>query len=134
MITKEVKFKDYNGVEKTKSYRFNLSPAELLEMELDKNGTLEEYVQAIVDSKDSKQIKDLFKEILLMSYGEKSLDGEYFEKSDELKKKFVASPAYSIIFTELATNTQAAVDFVNGITPSEEEMAVIAEQIKKNNN
>lgn len=129
MHVEKITYTDYNGDEKTKEYRFNLSPAELLELELDQNGTLEEYIQGIVDAKESKAIKDFFKKILLLSYGEKSLDGERFEKSDTIRNNFVATPAYSILFTKLATNTDAAVAFVNNIIPSEAEMEALRKQI-----
>ena len=124
MYIKELTYKDYNGNERTEKFMFDLSKAELMEMEMDNNG-FEEYVNKIVSAQDAKQLKDLFKQILLMSYGEMSLDGKYFYKSEEIRNKFKATRAYSDLFVLLATNTEAATEFVNGVVSNAEEIVPV---------
>ena len=117
MFKKTVKYTDYNGVERTEDYYFNLSKAEAMEWELSTEGTLSEWMQKVIDSNNVPEIIALFKEIVLKSYGKKSLDGKRFEKSDDIRNAFEQSPAYSEIFMELATDADAAAAFVNGILP-----------------
>ena len=58
------------------------------------------------------------KDIILKSYGVKSPDGRRFIKNQEVRDAFVQTEAYSQLFMELATNAQAASDFVAGIIPA----------------
>ena len=117
MIKKTITFTDYNGNEKTKDYYFNLTKAEIAEMYFSESGSFVDYIRRIVESEDGKKIIEVYKELLLKSYGEKSLDGEYFMKSDEMRKKFACSEAYSKLFMELATDDKAAAEFINGVAP-----------------
>lgn len=118
MLKKTVTYVDYNGVERTEDFYFNLSKAEIAEMEMSVDGGLSEMIQTIVKSKDNKQIVEMFKQMVLRSYGEKSPDGRRFIKNKELSDAFSQTEAYSEIFMELALNEQAAADFVNGIMPA----------------
>lgn len=118
MLKKTVTYEDYNGVERTEDFYFNLSKAEVTEMELSVNGGFSAMVQEIVKSNNGARIMELFKEIVLKSYGEKSEDGKRFIKSKELSEAFSQTEAYSEIFMELATDDKAAADFINGIMPA----------------
>lgn len=121
MIAKTVKYKDYNGVEREEKFFFNLTKAEITEMELSVNGGLADQIQSIINAKDTPSIIKIFKELLLKSYGEKSIDGKRFMKTDDngvpLSQKFAETEAYSVLFMELATDDAKAAEFVNGILP-----------------
>ena len=117
MIKKVITYVDYNGKERTEAFYFNLTKAELTEMELTTNGGLADHIQRIVDAQDSKQLIELFKSILLLSYGEKSPDGKRFIKNQELRDAFSQTEAYSQLYMDLVTNTELAIEFVNGIIP-----------------
>ena len=83
MITKTIKYTDFNGVEREEKYLFNLTKAELMEMELGTTGGLAETIKNIVDAQDVPKIQELFKKLLLKSYGVKSEDGKRFMKIDK---------------------------------------------------
>ena len=117
MIKKTISYTDYNGNERTEDYWFNLSKAEVMEMEMSTTGGLAERIQKIVSAQDAPSIIKIFKELVLKAYGEKSADGKRFIKSEELSTAFSQTEAYSILFMELATDADAAADFVNGIIP-----------------
>lgn len=117
MLKKTVTYTDYNGVERTEDFYFNLSKAEAAEMELSVDGGLSRMLENIVKAKDNKQIITIFKEIVLKSYGEKSQDGKRFIKSKEISEAFSQTEAYSEIFMELALNEKAATEFINGVLP-----------------
>ena len=117
-IKKTITYTDYNGTERTEDFYFNLSKAELMEMEMSTTGGMIELIQRIVASQDSPAIIKIFKDLIMKAYGEKSLDGKRFIKSEEISNAFAQTEAYSQLFMELATDADAAAKFVNGIIPS----------------
>lgn len=119
MLKKEIAYTDYNGVERKETFYFNLSKAEIMEMELTTVGGFAEMIQKIVDAQDAPSIIKTFKDLVLKSYGEKSPDGKRFIKTEELRDSFEQTEAYSTLFMELATNAAAASEFVNGIIPAD---------------
>ena len=118
MFKKTFTYTDYNGVERTEDHYFNLSKAELMEMELSTTGGLAEMINKIVAAQDAPAIVKIFKELVLKAYGQKSADGRRFIKSQELSDEFAQTEAYSQLFMELATDADAASKFVNGIVPA----------------
>ena len=118
MLKKTVTYVDYNGMERTEDFYFNLSKAEVAEMELSVEGGFSKMLEEIVASKDNVRIVNLFKQMVLKAYGEKSQDGRRFVKSEEISQAFAQTEAYSEIFMELALNSDAAAAFVNGIMPA----------------
>jgi len=119
MLKKTITYTDYNGLERTEDFYFNLSRAEVTEMELSVNGGMSEYVKKIVAAQDGKTIIETFKKIVLAAYGEKSLDGRRFIKTPEITDSFAQTEAYVEIFMELSTDADAATKFVNGIIPED---------------
>ena len=119
MLKKTITYTDYNGLKRTEDFYFNLSKAEVMEMELSTTGGLAEMIKRIVAAQDQPAIIKIFKDLILKAYGEKSADGKRFVKSDELAIAFSQTEAYSILFMELATDADAAAKFVNGIVPAD---------------
>lgn len=119
MIKKTISYIDYNGVERTEDFYFNLSKAELVEMELTTTGGLVEKIEKITKTKNQPEIVKIFKELVLKAYGEKSDDGRRFVKSEEIATAFSQTEAYSNLFMELATDDKAAAEFIKGIVPED---------------
>jgi len=119
MFKKTIEYTDYNGEKRKEDFYFNLNKAELMEMQLSQNGGLQNHLMRIIKTKDTPELVKMFKEIILMAYGEKSPDGKKFMKSDEIRKDFECSEAYSELFMELATNSDSAAEFVNALLPSD---------------
>ena len=117
MLKKTITYIDYDGVERTEDFFFNLSKAEVAEMEMSNTGGMERLIQQIAVTQDRKRLVELFKEIILKSYGEKSADGRRFIKSKELSEAFSQTEAYSELFMQLATDNEAASKFINGVLP-----------------
>ena len=124
MLKKTVTYTDYNGSERTEDFYFNLTKAEIMEMELSTSGGLAEMIQRIVKAQDAPAIIKIFKELVLKAYGEKSPDCKRFIKSEEISTAFSQTEAYSQIFMELATDSDAAAAFVNGIVPDVDKQKV----------
>lgn len=123
MLIKPITYTNYNGEEVTENVCFNLSRAELMEMELTTDGGFVDHIKKITDAKDQPEIFRLFKQIILKSYGEKTPDGKHFMKTDPdgrpLSRFFEQTEAYSVLLMELATDSDTAAKFVNEIVPKD---------------
>lgn len=117
MLKETITYPDYNGVERTEDFYFNLTRAEVVEMELGTSGGLSEMISRIIAAQDAPALIKIFKDLILKSYGVKSPDGKQFMKSDEISRSFAQTEAYSQLFIKLATDADAAARFVNGIIP-----------------
>ena len=125
MLKKTITYTDYNGIERTEDFYFNLKKSEIMEMEMSTDGGLSEMIKKIVATKDIPSLMSIFKKFILKAYGEKSPDGKRFIKSKELSESFEQTEAYSELFMELATSDKAAAEFINGLVPPD-----VAAQIK----
>lgn len=117
MLKKTIEYTDYNGTTRKEDFYFNINEAELAEMELGIAGGMSDMLTRIIDSREDTEIVKVFKELILKAYGEKSPDGKYFNKSEEISNRFTHTEAYSKLFMELATNSDAAAKFVKAILP-----------------
>lgn len=119
MLVKTITYTDYNGEERTEDFYFNMTKAEITEMELTTEGGFGAMVTRITQAKDVPSIIKVFKELILKAYGVKSPDGKRFIKSEKLSEEFAQTEAYSELFVELASNSKSAAEFINGIVPTD---------------
>lgn len=119
MLKKTITYEDYDGHKRTEDFYFNLTKAELTEMYASEAGGFDKHLERIVSSQDMPNTMRMFKEILKRSYGEKSLDGRRFSKSEEIYKAFEESPAYDVIFMELFSDNESASAFIKGVLPKD---------------
>lgn len=125
MLKKTITYTDYDGLERTEEFRFNLTKAELVDMELTTAGTFSETMKRIIAEKDIIRIAKLFKELLLKSYGVKSDDGKRFIKSPELSEAFSQTEAYSDLYIELLSNPEEAAKFFAEVAPKIDEVSAV---------
>lgn len=127
MLTKKVTYKDFNDVERTEKFTFNLTKAEVMILiSQDGDYTIDKYLERLTTERNGRKIMKMFEDIIHMSYGEVSLDGRRIDKSEEAWKNFAETEAYSIIFTEIVTDAKKAAEFVNSIIPKD-----LADEIRK---
>lgn len=124
MFVKKITYRDFNDTERTEEFYFNLTEAELAEMELGTAGGLEQKLKKLVDGQEIVEIVSIFKDIVLRAYGVKSDDGRRFIKNDKVREEFAQTQAYSDLFMELATDDKAAAAFIEGILPQKERLAL----------
>lgn len=129
MYKKTITYTDYNGVERTEDFYFNLSKAKIIEMEAGESGGYGEMLQRVISSKDGPTIMKVFKTFILSSYGIKTPDGKRFMQSEEISKEFEETEAYSELFIELCTNADSAAEFVNAVLPLTVEQRKEAEKL-----
>jgi hypothetical protein len=129
VLKKTISYEDFNGEKVSEDFFFHLSKAELVELEMSHQGGLSESLKRIVDAEDGKGIIAEFKNIILTAYGKRSDDGRRFVKNQQLREEFESTEAYSTLFMELVTNTDAAIEFINGVIPAgmAEEAAKLAQ-------
>lgn len=117
MLKKSITYETFNGESVTEDFYFHLTKAELVEMEMSQEGGLAETLKRIIETQDAKEIIREFKNILRRSYGKKSPDGRRFIKNDQLWEEFESSEAYSVLFMDLVTDSDAAAEFVRRVIP-----------------
>lgn len=111
-------YKDYDGNEMTNDFYFSLSQQEIVELNFTSPGGLVRYIESIQKTNDGGEIIGFFKKILLASYGQKVFDpkfGTRFSKLPEYVEQFVSTPAFSMIYMDLATDAKLAADFIRGV-------------------
>lgn len=130
MLKKSITYRNFNDEEVTEDFYFNISKAELVEMEMSVTGGLKEHLEKIVAAEDGKQIIAEMKGIILKAYGKKSEDGKSFIKNQQLRDEFESSEAYSEFFMEIVTDATKAAEFINGIVPKDLQDQVAQERAK----
>ena len=120
MLKKTISYTDYEDNERKEDFYFNLTKAELTEMELSTVGGLKKMLEKIVMEQDTTKIVAIFKGIIEKAYGEKSDDGKRFIKvvnGRRLVEDFEQTEAYSNLFMELISDADAASAFIKGMLP-----------------
>lgn len=116
MIKKTISYVDFNGTERQDDYYFHLSVPEATRFaaRFGEQGW-EAGIKKIVESGDLREVLDLFEDIILTSYGQKSPDGRTFIKNKEMRENFSNSEAYAQLFEELIKSEDAITQFAKGI-------------------
>ena len=119
MLKKTIKYTNYNDEKKSNDYYFHLKKSELIDLQFSTAEGFITYIEEITKTNDQTKIWKAFRDIVLLAYGKKSEDGERFIKSDEIRREFEETEAFSELIYELMTNETAAADFINAIMPAD---------------
>lgn len=118
MYCKKITYTDYNDVQHTEEFYFNLNRAEILKMlATDSDATLDQVFDYFRQTRNSKALLQMVEDLIKSSYGVKSPDGKRFIKTSELTDAFVQSEAYSELLFELLNDSDATAKFFIGIIP-----------------
>ena len=117
MLKKDITYEDLEGNPVTETHYFHLSKADLIELQMGKQGGFEEWLKRVIDAKDGATLVRELKDIILLAYGVRSEDGKRFVKNQQLRDEFADSEAFSELFSEIALDSDKAAEFVNGIVP-----------------
>ena len=122
MYAKKIKYTDFLGNEREETFYFNLTEAELVEMQTSMDGGLAEYGKRIIESKNVPEVMALFQKLILITYGEVSPDGKRFIKEDPVRGKlaleFQQTQAYSELYMEVINNPEVGAEFFNNVIPA----------------
>ena len=120
MIKKTMTTVDFGGTERTEDYYFNLTKAEIMEMELNTEGGFNAMIKRIVEAKSQLELAQLFKQIICKSYGVLSPDGRKFIKNQAVLDDFMATQAFSDLYIQLLEDGgKNAADFFEGVMPTD---------------
>lgn len=119
MLKRTITYTDFDDNVVSEVHYFNISNSELIELNVQYEGGAQAFFQRIVEAQDGKAIIEQFKKLILFAYGQKSEDGKRFVKSDALREEFSQTIAFDALFMDLATNTESAAQFVNGVIPKD---------------
>ena len=119
MFSREFEYTGYDGKPKKDTYWFNLTEAELYEIDLSSIHGFTGEMNKLLKEERTKEIVEAFKSIILNAVGVVSADGRKFLKSDEIREDFYRSKAYSQLFVELASSGEKLSEFLKGAIPEE---------------
>jgi hypothetical protein len=131
MFTYTVEYKDFNEVPKKKELYFNLTEPEIVMWQGANDGALDTVLQRMVDAQDFRDIAEMFDDIVNRSYGVKSVDGEDFDKSEEIVKKFKSSRAYEAFFRAITSDADLALRWLRGMMPQRYQEAIKEEELQQ---
>lgn len=131
MIKKTISYVDFDGNKRTEDFWFHLTKTEVAELEVSVDGGITKMIERLIQLKDTKRIIEIMKDIVQKSYGVKSADGRRFIKNKEVLEEFTQTEAYSILFMELATDAEKAVDFFAGVIPGGDDPEVKAAALRR---
>lgn len=110
MLKKTLKYVNFNNEEVEEDLYFNLTQVEAVRLDLEFDG-LEAYIEKMTVEERIRDIMFLFERLLKTSFGEKSEDGKFFIKNEEVQDRFMQSAAYDALFTSMMQNTDLAIEF-----------------------
>lgn len=112
MIKKTIMYEDLEGNMVERELYFHLSIRELGAIN-EKYGNLSN-----IANLQPIEIFNTMNDIILTAYGERSIDGDRLEKSQQIREKFEQSLAYDTFLTDLLEDKRRMVEFVKGIIPN----------------
>lgn len=135
MYKKVITYTDFNGNEKTKTFYFNLTRPELVEMKRSPLIDMQRIIERVRGMKDpdaeltyeekdeiQEKMGSILRELVIQAYGVKSEDGETFRKRMNGSKfgageEFVESMAYDALYMEMLGDIKNLIAFVRAIVP-----------------
>lgn len=126
MFGREFTYPGYDGKEHKETWWFNLSAAELAELQLSTTDGLDGMMRRMLRENNPGQVVYAFKSLILKAVGERSVDGRKFVKKErpgmpwgEIAEDFKETPAYSQLFLELVSDPKNLTEFLLKAIPEE---------------
>lgn len=128
MFKTEVKYKNFLGQEVSDTLRFNLSEAELLDLQEAEPIFTPEFLYYISEEQDVSAMIKVMRKLIAHSYGILSEDGKVFRKKPEDIYDFEHSAAYTALLEKLLGSEDSTFvsDFIVNVFP-----ARFADEIRK---
>ena len=120
MIRETVTYEDFDGNQRTEALQFNLTRSEVMDLVTSGRIIIADIEKAL-GTKDGIEIYNAFRPLILKAYGQKSEDGRYFRKSDQISEDFENSAMFDQFTIDLMTDATGTrlYDFVTGILPKD---------------
>lgn len=124
MLKQTVSYFDFDDNPSQETLYFNLTKTELadnihLQAELEQMQETFSVEKERLTPDEIRQLVDIVKTIMRLSYGVRSADGKRFVKTEELWTEFTQTAAYDAFLYSLFEDPNKAVMFMTGILPKE---------------
>lgn len=130
MYTIKQKYEDFNGNERERTFHFNINKAEAIKLEISTTGGISNKIKRLIEKQDVPEIGKILDDIVTLSYGEPSDDGERFVKSPEITAAFMQTNAYAEIYTKIISSEEEFAAFLKGILPRDVQKQIDEAQLK----
>lgn len=129
MFKRTITYKDLDGNTFTEDFYFHYSTAEATELKAVFGENMQDRIQALIQTKNAKEVIHIFRGVIADSVGRKSANGKSFIKTDEFRDEFMGSDAYSEMLLWLLSDQNNMALLVNGLFPKNmtERVGVLAE-------
>lgn len=117
MILQRINYVDLNGDTQEEIHYFHLSKAEIIELEMTKDGSLSAIMKTMIEKQDATEILPFIKLVVSKAYGTRSVDGKNFIKDPQVTNNFLTSEAFAEFFVGLMQNPERASEFFEGLAP-----------------
>jgi hypothetical protein len=104
MYRRKITYTNFNDEQVTETLAFNLSETELLDLSEQDPTFSAAYLKQVADEQDPATMFRLLRKTIALSYGEVSMDGKRFMKSEEIMNGFLHSAAYDALIRELVSS------------------------------
>jgi uncharacterized C2H2 Zn-finger protein len=132
MVVRELKVKDYFGNEREYKLYFNMDEDEIMDFEFGRvKGGISEFYGRILRAQDIPSLISALKDVITTAYGIPTADGEMFQKSPEISRRFKYTKAYSEFMMKLYTDDAYGQAFLKELFP-EEVMKKILARVEEN--
>ncbi len=132
MVVRDLKVKDYFGNEREYRLYFNMDEDEIMDFEFGRvKGGISEFYGRILRAQDIPSLISALKDVITVAYGIPTADGEMFQKSPEISRKFKYTKAYSEFMMKLYTDDAYGQAFLKELFP-EEVMKKILARVEEN--
>lgn len=128
MFKKTIKYENFNGEKREMEANFSLKQTEIIEFDKKYQGGIQGELTRIAATQNRSGMIALVQDLVLASYGQKSLDGERFIKNEDQTIAFKESNAFDEFVVEICSDETGdkLTKFITGIMP-----AKLSEEAKK---
>ncbi len=130
MIGIPIKYKNADDQDRTGTYWFHISKPEMIRLNGELPGGLSKLLTDLEGHQDGQGMFEFFEKLVFLAHGVRTDDGEGFEKSDEIVKKFKQSFAYEALFDQVTESEDKFAAFVVSILPKGFESTLAEEEAK----
>jgi|SRR6185369_506993 len=128
MFSKTIKYTDFNGKTQEKVFWFHLSNAKLAVLASDKG--LQIWAEEMAILQDGRMILEKLRELIKMSCGIRSEDGQRFIQTEAAQSELLDSPAFDELLFELFVGDNAS-KFFTALVPEDQQKQIQALAIKQ---
>lgn len=120
MFKTEVSYENFDGKKVVETLRFNLSETEMLDLTKADPTFTQENLERIMKAEDAREMFDVIRKLIAVSYGVMSQDGRSFRKKDDEVYDFLCSGAYDAFIDKIFSegNDQFMTEFIIGVFPA----------------